>query len=149
MQPPLVLGIHSGHNAGAALISGGRILSAVSEERLSRQKNITCYPARAIELCLRMASVQASDLDAVALASRHTFGGTGAGLSETGARRLAPLVPVRGTYSQNGVAPGHRPFGAFPPSHVAVRLGRQRLGQVLDAHRLVVLMFSNCNSFNS
>lgn len=91
MQPPLVLGIHSGHNAGAALISGGRILAAVSEERLSRQKNITCYPARAIELCLRMGSVRASDLDAVALASRHTFGGGGAGLSETGARRLAPL----------------------------------------------------------
>jgi carbamoyltransferase len=91
MQPPLVLGIHSGHNAGAALISGGRILSAVSEERLSRQKNITCYPARAIELCLRMGSVQASDLDAVALASRHTFGGTGGGLSHIGVRRLAPL----------------------------------------------------------
>jgi carbamoyltransferase len=41
----LVLGIYDGHNAGCALISGGEILFAVEEERLSR---IKCHDGRDI-----------------------------------------------------------------------------------------------------
>jgi len=73
MQRPLVLGVHSGHNAGAALVCGGRIVAAISEERLIRSKNASCYPRRSIDLCLKLGGVEAGDLDAVALASFHTF----------------------------------------------------------------------------
>jgi carbamoyltransferase len=73
MRRPLVLGIHSGHNAGASLLCGGEIISAISEERLVRSKNISCYPRRSIEACLKFGGVHARELDAVALASFHTF----------------------------------------------------------------------------
>src|SRR2546425_192567 len=73
MREPLVLGVHSGHNAGAALLSGGRVLTAISEERLVGFKNVAAYPRRSIDLCLEIGGVTARDLDAVALASFHTF----------------------------------------------------------------------------
>jgi len=73
MSEPLVLGIHSGHNAGAALIHGGRVLAAVSEERLTGFKNVPGYPEQAIDLCLQLGGAVASDLEFIALASHHTF----------------------------------------------------------------------------
>lgn len=73
MPEPLVLGVHSGHNAGAALLHGGRVLAAVSEERLVGFKNVPGYPRRSIDLCFELGGVTAGDLDVVALASFHTF----------------------------------------------------------------------------
>jgi carbamoyltransferase len=73
MHQTLILGIHSGHNAGAALVSGGRVLAAISEERMRGCKNVCGYPERAIERCLEIAGVAAQDINHVALASHHTF----------------------------------------------------------------------------
>ena len=107
MPEPLVLGIHSGHNAGAALLRGGHVLAAVSEERLVAFKNASGYPRRAIELCLELGGVAPEDLDIVALASFHTFANEiddyvawtrGERPSPfprpMGRRRLAPLGPL-------------------------------------------------------
>lgn len=64
-----ILGIHDGHNCGASLAVDGVICASVSEERLSRAKNEVGYPRRAIEEVLRLAGVDAAELDEVSYAS--------------------------------------------------------------------------------
>jgi len=64
-----VLGIHDGHNAGAALIRDGRVIAAISEERLNNIKNFVGVPRLAIRKVLAIAGVTPSQIDAVAVAS--------------------------------------------------------------------------------
>ncbi len=66
-----ILGIHDGHNGTAALFEDGRILAAVSEERLARIKNLDCFPSRAIADCLRIADCSIKDVDFVAFNGVH------------------------------------------------------------------------------
>lgn len=74
MPDNLILGIHDGHNATACLLRDGEVVAAVSEERISRIKNESGYPRRAIETVLEMEAVGADEIDTVALGSRfmHT-----------------------------------------------------------------------------
>jgi len=67
----IVLGIHDGHNASAALFVEGRLAAAVCEERLSRCKNEYGFPARAIRQCLLLAGIETEQIDRVAMATRH------------------------------------------------------------------------------
>lgn len=64
-----ILGIHDGHNCGAALIRDGVVVASVNEERLSRRKNDVGYPRRAIEDVLKTGGVEARDLTEIAYAS--------------------------------------------------------------------------------
>lgn len=57
MADDLVLGIWDGHDAGAALLAGGRILFAVNEERLSRRKLDVGFPRLSIEACMKYAGI--------------------------------------------------------------------------------------------
>jgi carbamoyltransferase len=66
-----ILGIHDGHNAAAALLEDGRVVAAVQEERLNREKNWNGFPSRSIEWVLRYAGAVPGDLDAVALNGHH------------------------------------------------------------------------------
>ena len=68
------LGIHDGHNCGAALIIDGEVVAAVNEERLSRNKNDSGYPRQSIDEVLKIGGVQAADLNHVVFASNfmHT-----------------------------------------------------------------------------
>jgi carbamoyltransferase len=67
----MILGVYHpahgvGHDTGVALIDrAGRILAALSEERVSRIKMDGGYPFRAIETLQRMTGVRWADLDAV------------------------------------------------------------------------------------
>jgi hypothetical protein len=45
----VILGLHDGHNAAAAILDKGRIVAAVQEERLTRIKNQGGIPHRAID----------------------------------------------------------------------------------------------------
>lgn len=65
----LILGVHDGHNATAALLKDGEIIAAISEERLSRIKNDAGYPKRAVEKVLEISNLSAGDIDYVALAT--------------------------------------------------------------------------------
>ncbi len=65
----IVLGIHDGHNASAALLMDGVPVALVSEERLTYRKNEMGFPLRAIETCLDMSGLKAADLDIVAFSS--------------------------------------------------------------------------------
>jgi len=66
-----ILGISAHyHDSAAALVVDGLPVCAVQEERLSRRKGDASFPVNAIEWCLRQASLNTSDLDAVVFYER-------------------------------------------------------------------------------
>ena len=65
----LILGIGGWlHDGAAAILRDGRIVAAIEEEKLARQRHALGFPARAVEACLEIARVKAEDVDYVALA---------------------------------------------------------------------------------
>src|SRR5262250_1465914 len=63
-----ILGINAYHgNASAALVSDGRLVAAVEEERFNRVKYAAGFPAQAIRYCLKVAALQLKDIDHVAV----------------------------------------------------------------------------------
>lgn len=67
----IILGIHDGHNASAALLKDGKLICALAEERFSRVKNHFGYPANAINAILKFAGINRKDIDVVALSSKN------------------------------------------------------------------------------
>ena len=68
----LVLGMQSGHESSAAVLKNGRLVAAVSEERLSRIKNDGGrLPDRAIDQALAIADAERAQVDDLAL--QYTF----------------------------------------------------------------------------
>ena len=65
----IILGINDGHHAGAALLIDGVLVSAISEERLTRRKCEYGYPERAIAECLRLGGIGTKDIDHVAVST--------------------------------------------------------------------------------
>lgn len=65
----IILGIHDGHNASAALIINGELKCAVAEERLSRIKHHYGYPKQAIDMVMKVANITSKDIDKVAMSS--------------------------------------------------------------------------------
>lgn len=62
-----VLGISAFyHDSAAALIEDGRIVAAAQEERFTRKKHDSDYPAQAIDYCLKAAGVALGEVDYVA-----------------------------------------------------------------------------------
>ena len=53
------------HDAAAALVQDGRLVAATEEERLSRKKHDSGFPARAAQWCLRKAGLTIRDIDHV------------------------------------------------------------------------------------
>jgi carbamoyltransferase len=80
----IMLGVHEGHDAGAAVLRDGHILSAVNEERLARKKLYLGVPKLAVEECMRLAKVSTEDIDAVAVA------GTLGVMASLGWEKLSP-----------------------------------------------------------
>jgi carbamoyltransferase len=69
-----ILGIHDGHDSGAALVRNGSVLAAVSEERIRAVKHYAGTPSEAIRTVLETARVDPAEIDAVALAGRWLLG---------------------------------------------------------------------------
>jgi carbamoyltransferase len=67
-----VLGIADNHDAGATLVVDGRVVAAVSEERLDRVKNSGAFPARAIDAVLRLGGVRPDEVECIALGTAFT-----------------------------------------------------------------------------
>jgi len=67
-----VLGISDNHNAGAALTIDGRLVAAVNEERLTRAKNASGFPERAIAETLRVGGLTPAEIDLVVVAGEIT-----------------------------------------------------------------------------
>ncbi len=67
----LVLGIHTGHDASAALLKDGRITAVIAEERLSRKKHQRGFPTLAIREVLRIGGVEPKEVGVIALQGRN------------------------------------------------------------------------------
>ncbi|MCJ7805548.1 hypothetical protein MUP46_02800 [Patescibacteria group bacterium] len=63
----LVLGVHDGHNAGAALILNGAVIAAINEERLNNIKNYSGVPALAIQKVFEIARLKPEDVTLIAV----------------------------------------------------------------------------------
>ena len=63
----IVLGIHDGHDAGAALLVNGEIVAAVNEERFSRKKCHRGIPLKSVEFLLNSQGVSPQEIDVVAV----------------------------------------------------------------------------------
>lgn len=70
MGMPYVLGVicYGWHEAAAALLHDGRIIAAAEEERFSRKKFDSSFPAQTIDFCLRQARIGVTDLQAIGYA---------------------------------------------------------------------------------
>ncbi|KJJ84925.1 carbamoyl transferase, NodU family [Candidatus Omnitrophus magneticus] len=66
-----VLGIHIGHDSSASLISNGKIVADIAEERFTRVKHYAGFPALSISECLEIGGLKISDIDVVAVASSY------------------------------------------------------------------------------
>lgn len=66
MPDKLILAISISHNASAALMRNGKIVSAALEERFARKKNFVGYPKQAIDYCLRKEGVSGRQLSRIA-----------------------------------------------------------------------------------
>jgi carbamoyltransferase len=63
-----ILGINAYHgNASAAIVSEGRLVAAVEEERFNRVKYAAGFPVEAIRYCLKEAGLELKDIDHVAV----------------------------------------------------------------------------------
>ena len=64
----IILGIHVGHDSGAALIQDGRILAAISEERIRNIKHYNGTPTKSILEVLNIAKIHPSQVTTLAIA---------------------------------------------------------------------------------
>ncbi|MEK7575024.1 MAG: carbamoyltransferase C-terminal domain-containing protein [Patescibacteria group bacterium] len=64
----IILGLHFGHGAGAAIISNGRIIADVSEERFNHVKHSSDLPFASIKFCLKQVGISVHEIDEIAIA---------------------------------------------------------------------------------
>lgn len=64
---PMILGIHSGHDCGAAISSDGKLLAAVNEERITRNKMAFGVPKNSVDEVMRLAGAEIGDIEEIAI----------------------------------------------------------------------------------
>ena len=117
-----ILGVCDGHDSGAALVDAdGRLMFAVSEERLTRTKRQPGFPAGAVRACLE----RADRIDEVAVAERA--GRLGFRALDPIYRRLQPDVDPTSLRSRLMVAWSIRAARSLPHLEPAASLALLRL----------------------
>lgn len=61
------LGCSSGHDSGASLIVGNKLVAAIEEERLTRIKHDSAYPYQSIRFCLARENIASEQVDTVVI----------------------------------------------------------------------------------
>ena len=64
-----ILGVHVGHDSGAALVVDGAVVADMSEERVTRVKHYSGLPVGSVRFCLDHARLSIDDIDVVAVPS--------------------------------------------------------------------------------
>ena len=54
----ILIGIHDGHNSGCAIFKNNKLICALSEEWITRNKNEYGFPANAINYCPKFSKVK-------------------------------------------------------------------------------------------
>src|SRR5665647_3394763 len=60
------------HDSTACVVMDGKLMVAIEEERLTRNKHTTEFPRRSIDRCLKIAGLTPQDIDAVAVSLEPT-----------------------------------------------------------------------------
>ncbi len=68
----IILGINDNHDSSAALAVDGRLVAAVGQERLDRNKNSGAFPWDAIDEVLHIGGVRPAQVDRIAFGSHFT-----------------------------------------------------------------------------
>jgi len=78
-QNDIVLAIHYGHDANAALVIDGNLMGAIQEERLTRHKFHAGFPFKSVQWLLKRFEVEPSDVKAVVVVGASRQAETGGG----------------------------------------------------------------------
>ena len=65
-----LLSIHDGHNCGAAIFKNGQLLCALSEERITRNKNEYGFPINAIKKILQYSKLTKNSIDEISVSTK-------------------------------------------------------------------------------
>ena len=69
-----VLGINAfGHDTSAVLVVDGHIVSAISEERVSRKKHDRTFPSLSVNYLLKKENLKIDDIDAIGINMEINF----------------------------------------------------------------------------
>ncbi len=87
------------HDSAAALVEDGRIVAAVQEERFTRRKHDSDYPARAVAWCLKAGGIELGQVDRVAFYDKpflkfERLLETAVAFAPRGFRSFSAAVPV-------------------------------------------------------
>lgn len=73
MPRHVILGLSYSYDSGAAVLIDGRIVAAVNEERMNREKCYAGFPELAVAECLRLAGLTMADITEVAVGGLMSF----------------------------------------------------------------------------
>jgi carbamoyltransferase len=129
----LILGIWDGHDSGAALVQGDKIIVAINEERLTRRKLEIKFPHLSIKACLEVAGKSPADVAVVACSTTD--------FAKTLTRVLPNLKEEYYKIRRKKIYPG--PLSAFkkrikyrltewPPSAVTAAISRRCIESELN-----------------
>ncbi len=60
------------HDSSACIIINGKLIAAIEEERLNRDKHTRVFPQKAIDRCLEIANITKKDIDHIAVSIKPT-----------------------------------------------------------------------------
>ena len=126
--PVNILGIWDGHDAGAALIAGNRLVAAVNEERFTRRKLETHFPSRSIQSCLELARLSAAQIDVVSVSTSD--------LAKTLARWFPSLKESYYQIRRRSTPPGHFASIKKEARYWMTECGTNELLRTLSRHAL-------------
>jgi len=66
-----ILGIGDHVNCGSALVRDGKLIAAINDERLVREKMVFGVPRESIKMILKTSDISPSEIDAIAVATRR------------------------------------------------------------------------------
>lgn len=116
-----ILGInHYFHDSSACILVDGKLVAALEEERFNRDKHTRAFPENAILECLKIAGLEAADIDHIAVSIQPTHRwGTKALYALKRPHKAAPFIKhelVQGFFKQQRFRHWVKEtFGANPP----------------------------------
>jgi len=67
----IILGLNFAyHDSTVCIVKDGKLVVALEEERLTRQKHTSTFPEQAIKRCLEIAGIEPKDIDHIAISTR-------------------------------------------------------------------------------
>jgi carbamoyltransferase len=66
-----ILGVGDHISCGSALVQDGKLIAAINDERLVREKMVFGVPRESIKMILKMHAISPGDIDAIAVATRN------------------------------------------------------------------------------